>query len=66
VKGEIFNLFTAFHSGTLNIQRINYGIITLLPKVSDADKITQYRPICLLRCIYKVITKVLTTRITLC
>jgi hypothetical protein len=63
VKGDIFNLFTTFHSGTLDIQRINYGIITLLPKVSDADKITQYRPICLLRYIYKLITKVLTIRL---
>jgi hypothetical protein len=35
----------------------------LLPKVSEADKITQYRPICLLRCIYKLITKVLTIRL---
>jgi hypothetical protein len=63
VKGDIFNLFTDFHSGTLDIRRINYGIITLLPKVSDADKITQYRPICLLRCIYKLISKVLTIRL---
>jgi hypothetical protein len=31
--------------------------------VSGADKITQYRPICLLRCIYKLITKTLTLRI---
>jgi hypothetical protein len=63
VKGDIFNLLTAFLSGTLDIQRINYGTITLLPKVSDADKITQYRPICLMRCIYKLITKVLTIRL---
>ena len=43
--------------------RINYGIITLLPKVQDAEKIQQYRPICLLNCLYKWITKVLTLRL---
>jgi hypothetical protein len=63
VKFDIVNLFSAFHNDSLDIQRINYGIITLLPKVSEADRITQYRPICLLWCIYKLITKVLTIRL---
>jgi hypothetical protein len=63
VKGDIMNLFYAFHEGSLDVQRLNYGIITLLPKISDAEKITQYRPICLLRCIYKLLTKVLTIRV---
>jgi hypothetical protein len=32
VKFDIVNLFTTFHNGSLNIQRINYGIITLFQK----------------------------------
>jgi SAM-dependent methyltransferase len=63
VKGDIMNLFYAFHVGSLDVQRLNYGVIAHLPKISDAEKITQYRPICLLRCIYKLLTKVLTTRV---
>jgi len=47
------------------MSRLNYGIITLLPKVIDAERIHQYRPICLLNCIYKWITKVLTIRLEL-
>ena len=35
----------------------------MLPKILKADKITQYRPICLLKCIYKLIKKVLTIRL---
>jgi len=42
---------------------LNYGIITLLPKVVDAERIQQFRPICLLNCLYKWITKVLTLRL---
>ena len=42
---------------------MNYGIITLLPKVADAEKIQQYKHICLLNCLYKWITKVLTLRL---
>ena len=65
VKDDIMALFKAFHQGTLDVQRLNYGIITLLPKVSGAEKIQQYRPICLLRCPYKLITKVLDRRVAI-
>jgi hypothetical protein len=33
VKFDVVNLFIDFHNGSLDIQRINYGIITLLLKV---------------------------------
>jgi hypothetical protein len=63
VKSDIIQLFADFHQGKVDISRINYGTITLLPKVSDAARIQQYRPICLLNCLYKLITKTLTIRI---
>ena len=56
-------MFNEFHDGKLNVSRLNYSIITLLPKVADAAKIQQFRPICLSNCLYKWITKVLTLRI---
>lgn len=52
-----------FHAGKLDVCRLNYGTITLLPKVKDAEKIQQYRPICLLNCLYKWITKTLALRL---
>jgi mannosylglycoprotein endo-beta-mannosidase len=63
VKHDIVNLFNDFHDSKADISRLNYGIITLLPKIKDASKIQQYRPICLLNFLYKLITKVLTIRI---
>ena len=63
IKKDILELFHEFWEGELNVSRLNYGIITLLPKVTDAEKINQYRPICLLNCIYKWITKVLNIRL---
>ena len=57
VKRDIIQLFSDFHEGLVDISRINYGVITLLPKVSNATKIQQFRPICLLNCLYKLITK---------
>ena len=62
IKGDIMELFEDFHNGKLDVHRLNYGVITFLPKVQDASKIQQFRPICLLNCLYKWITKVLTIR----
>lgn len=56
-------LFVDFHAGSLPIFRLNFGIITLLPKKEDAFQIQQYRPICLLNVCYKIFTKVCTSRI---
>jgi hypothetical protein len=63
VKDDILQLFVDFHNDKLNISRINYGIITLLSKITEATKIQQYRPIYLLNFLYKLITKTLTLRI---
>jgi len=60
IKSDIIELFEDFHTGNLPVSRLNYGVITLLPKVQDAAKIQQFRPICLLNCLYRWITKTLT------
>lgn len=56
-------MFDDFNHNHADISKLNYGIITLLPKVKEASKIQQYRPICLLNCIYKLINKTLTLRL---
>ena len=61
-KGDIMDLFFECHQDLLNVSRQNYRIITLLPKVQEAEKIQQSRHIYLLSCIYKLITKFLTLR----
>ena len=62
VKKDIIEMFDDFHKENLDVSRINYGIITLLTKTMDADRMQQFRPICLLNCLYKWITRVLTIR----
>jgi hypothetical protein len=63
VKNDIIQLFDDFFRQRVDISRINYGIITLLPKIKDANRIQQFRPICLLNCLYKLITKTLALRL---
>ena len=53
-----------FYLGALDISRLNYGVITLVPKVQDANNVKQFRPICLLNISFKVFTKLLMTRLT--
>jgi hypothetical protein len=50
--------------GNLDIARLNYGVITLIPKVKDANNVRQYRPICPLNVSFKIFTKLLTDRLT--
>jgi hypothetical protein len=47
----------------LDIKRLNYGVITLVPNIREANNINQYRPICLLNVDFKGFTKALTNRL---
>jgi hypothetical protein len=51
------------HAGQLELFHLNFGEIILLPKINDAERIQQYRPICLLNVIFKIFTKVATIRL---
>ena len=63
VKPDLMSLFYEFHEGRLLIHSLNFGVITLLPKITDAIRIQQYMPICLLNVSFKIFTKVLNNRI---
>jgi hypothetical protein len=65
IKEDLMAVFRDFHSGELPLHRLNFGIITLLPKNKEAKQIQQYRPICLLNVSFKVFTKVMANRIAL-
>jgi len=58
-------LFEDFHRGELPLHSLNFGTIILLPKGSEANRIEQYRPICLLNVSFKFFTKVASNRIAL-
>jgi hypothetical protein len=57
-------LFVQLQHGELPLYKLNFGIITLIPKKENATQIQQYRPICLLNVCFKIFTKVGTNRIT--
>lgn len=53
IKDDMVRLFADFDKDKVDLSRINYGIITLIPKGSEADVIQKYRPICLLQVLFK-------------
>lgn len=64
IKWDLKALLDDFHAGKADISRLNYGIITLVPKTKDAKQIQKFRPICLLNVSFKILTKVLMNRLT--
>jgi hypothetical protein len=58
-------MFQEFYSGDLPLFSLNFGVISLIPKAQEVNRIQQYRPICLLNVSYKIFTKVTTNRINL-
>jgi mannosylglycoprotein endo-beta-mannosidase len=63
IKDDLLPLFTYLHREALDLYNLNFGIITLIPKVQNATKIQQYRPICVLNVSFKIFTKVGTNRL---
>lgn len=51
------------HTHTLDLSRINYAAIILLPKSPDDDTIQKHRPICLLEVLFNIFSKVVTLRV---
>lgn len=63
IKKDILALFDDFYKGCLDIYRLNFALVTLIPKVNDACNMKQFRPISLLNCSFKMISELLTNRL---
>jgi hypothetical protein len=63
LKGPILGLLNDFALGRVDIARLNFGIISLIPKVKGADNIKQFRPIALINIIFKFVAKAYAIRL---
>jgi hypothetical protein len=64
LKPLILNILNEFALGRLDIARLNFGVLSLFPKVPGADSIKQFRPIALINVIFKFISKAYAIRLT--
>ena len=63
IKSDLLARFTDLHAGQLELFRLNFGEIILLPKVNEAERIQQYCHISVLNVSFKIFTKVATIRL---
>lgn len=52
-----------FENDHLNLERLYYAIITLIPKEPEAKLLKKFRPISLLNCIFKIFGKAINNRL---
>ena len=63
IKYDFYKLCEDFHAGVLDLESLNTGFITLVPKIQSPESTNDYRPITLLNCCLKIITKLLADRL---
>jgi hypothetical protein len=65
ITGVLLKMVRDFNNNNLDLKRLNFGVITLVPKLQDANKIKQYKLIYLLNVDFKIFPKLLIDRVTL-
>jgi hypothetical protein len=63
IKQDIYILCRDFFMGNVSLQAINNSFITLVPKVNTSTNLNEFRPISLINCVVKIITKMLGERL---
>jgi hypothetical protein len=64
IKNDLFEMLLMLYEGKLDLKRLNFGVISLIPKSSDPTNIRQFRPICVLNDCFKFLSKVVTNRLS--
>ncbi|GKV19934.1 hypothetical protein SLEP1_g30130 [Rubroshorea leprosula] len=64
IKGDMMGFVDEFHKNGRLVRGSNCSFIVLLPKVTNPQKIEEFRPISLIGVMYKVIAKLLANRIS--
>jgi hypothetical protein len=63
IKEDLMNLVRDFQIGDLDLFRINFATLTLIPKMESATEMKSFRPISLLNCSFKIFGRLLTSRL---
>jgi len=63
ISADFYKLIEDFHQGNCQLESINASYITLIPKKDVPINANDFRPISLLNCSIKIITKLLANRL---
>jgi hypothetical protein len=61
IKDDLMVLLKGLQKGSLDLFRINFATLTLIPKVENAFGMKNFRPISLLNCSFKIFGRMLTS-----
>ncbi|KHN31028.1 Transposon TX1 putative 149 kDa protein, partial [Glycine soja] len=62
IKPDVLRFLDEFHANGVFPRGCNASFIALIPKVADPQFLNDYRPISLIGCMYKIVSKVLAKR----
>ncbi|GLT40917.1 hypothetical protein SLA2020_150140 [Shorea laevis] len=63
LKEDFMNFFSEFHQNGRLVSGLNSSFLTLIPKKFNAMELKDYRPISLIGCVYKLLSKVLANKL---
>lgn len=63
IREDIYRFIIDFYEGDVDIESLNTGFITLIPKCQSPETANDYRPITLMNCCLKMLTKLLANRL---
>jgi len=63
LKGDVMNAVQSFVEGGSWPKGTNASFITLVPKVVNPQILNDFRPISLVGCVYKIVSKILSSRL---
>jgi len=63
LKGDVMRFISDFHRNGRLTRGINNTFIALIPKVDSPQRLNEFRPISLVGCLYKILSKVLSNRL---
>jgi hypothetical protein len=63
IRMGVLHIVNDFLLGRIDISRLNFGVLSLIPKVPGADHITQFRPIALINVVFKMVSKAVATKL---
>lgn len=63
LKDDFTRFLKDFHSKSKSSKVITSSLIRLIPKIKNPQSLDDYRPICLVGCLYKILSKLLAARL---
>jgi mannosylglycoprotein endo-beta-mannosidase len=63
IKVDLLRMFRDWNKGELDLFRLNFSLLTLIPKEPEAKTIHKFRSIALTNCSFKIFSKCVTNRL---